>query len=137
MTSLLEIPKYKTRHDYGVHFPAECGFVLFEFLSPHEMMQICYLFPEWKEIYDKYHLREKNEATCYYTKLNYKEAALGFGNNTFVFLFLLLLSFSHLPVKHFHIQTGFHIVCVCFFFGRLTTTFMYFWPAAGGTFFGI
>ena len=48
-------------------------------------MQICYLYPEWKEVYDKYHLREKNEATCYYTKLNYKEDVLGFGNKNVCF----------------------------------------------------
>ena len=91
MTKLLEIPKYKTRHDYGVHFPPECDFALFEFLSPHEMMQICYLYPEWKEVYDKYHLREKNEATCYYTKLNYKKLLLDLVTKAFAFILVPLI----------------------------------------------
>jgi len=60
-------------------FPSKVGPVLMEFLDPYEILMVGILYPSWSKIDEKYNLRDKYESSCFFTKLNYKEAALGYG----------------------------------------------------------
>jgi ubiquitin-protein ligase len=60
-------------------FPSKLGPVLMEFLDPYEILMVGILYPTWNKVDEKYNLRDKYESSCFFTKLNYKEAALGYG----------------------------------------------------------
>lgn len=61
-------------------FPGkEVANVLGEFLDPYEIMMLTFLYPAWELLKDQYSCQERYESSCFYTKMNYEEAALGVG----------------------------------------------------------
>jgi len=61
-------------------FPGkEVAHILAEFLDPYEIWIVSFLYPSWETIKEDYNLQEKYESQCFYTKMDYREAALGVG----------------------------------------------------------
>jgi len=60
-------------------FPKKCSHILVEYLDPYEILMVAMLYPTWDTVNEKYNLQEKFESSCFFTKLDYREAALGYG----------------------------------------------------------
>lgn len=60
-------------------FPKKVAHLLVEFLDPYEILMVAMLYPTWDTVNEKYNLREKYESSCFFTKLDFQEAALGYG----------------------------------------------------------
>lgn len=60
-------------------FPLSCVFALIEFLNTHEVYVLCGMYGSWATTVDKYAVQARRNAKCFYTKLDHKEAVLGYG----------------------------------------------------------
>jgi len=60
-------------------FPKKAAHVLVSFLDPYEILMVAMLYPTWDTVNDTHNIRDKYESSCFFTKLDYREAALGYG----------------------------------------------------------